>query len=74
MREASRLLLLLVIGNLHHRPQESLHLPGKLFVRIPVFIHYPNQLQQKFPHFPLQVFLENTQLPYYLPELWLPLR
>lgn len=54
MQEASRFLLFLVIGNQHIRPQDSLHLPVKLFVRISVFIHYPNQLQQKFPHFPQQ--------------------
>lgn len=59
MQEASRLLLLLVIGNQHIRPQGSLHLPRRLFVRIPVFIHYPNKLQQKFPSFPLQGFLEH---------------
>lgn len=51
---------LLVIGNQHIRPQGSLHLPGKLFVRIPVFTHYPNQLQQTFPHFLQQDFLGNT--------------
>lgn len=74
MQEASRLLLLLVIGSQHIRPQGSLHLPGKLFVRTPTFIHYPNKLQQKFPHFPQQNFLGNMQLPYHLLRLLLPLR
>lgn len=59
MQKASQLPLLLVIGNQHIRPQGSLHLPVTLFARTPTFSHYPNQLQQKFPRFPLQGFLEN---------------
>ena len=59
MQEASRLLLLLVIGNQHIRPQSSLHLPVTLFAITPTFSHYLNQLQQKFPRFPLQGFLEH---------------
>ena len=74
MQKASRFLLFLVNGNQHIRPQGSLHRPRNLFIRIAVFIHYPNKLQQKFPHFPQQDFLGNKQLPYHLTGLCLPLR
>ena len=59
MQKTSRLLLLLVIGNQHNRPHDSLlHLPRNLFVRIPVSILYPNQLQQNFPAFHCKIFWE----------------
>lgn len=77
MQEASLPLLSLVIGNQHIRPQSSLHLLGKLFVRAPTFIHYPNKLQKKFPRLPQQDFLGNMSPSYHLTGLlfllrWLP--
>ena len=61
MQEASLPLLSLVIGNQHIRPQSSLHLLGKLFVRAPTFIHYPNKLQKNFLACHSKIFWETCR-------------